>query len=537
MTPLPIDSHLPEIVRRLEAAKSLVIVAEPGAGKTTRVPPAILRSGLLSQEHPNLVILQPRRVAARAAAQRIADENGWEIGREVGYQIRFEKRIGKDTRLRVLTEGVLTRRMLDDPFLEGVGAVVLDEFHERSLTVDLAIAMLREMRQTVRDDLLLIVMSATLEAEPAARFPWRLSRGERAGAHIWRGDRISPAGAFADRAACGRRGGGCRRPSQIGRGYPGLPSRRGGNPPSRARTPIRRREIRSGDFPAAWQPPARAADAGPSAVRSAKSDSRHQHRGNFADHRWRAMGDRQRIGPRAGVRSTARAGPAGVEANQQGVGRPTRRPGRAHEPGTCLRLWSAKEQAALDDFELPEIQRVDLSGAVLDVYAWGKADASAFDWFESPPMAALESAQRLLEMLAAVERKRSDADGSTIDFAAAAPADRPAAVRRRRRGVCRRRRGAGRPALGKRHSPGRISAQPPRSPRPGRRRATAIFSSAWRIWPKPSGITSRRICSIAESIQSPPGKSSKVRDALRRIARSDRDREMPPMFGHPMKRF
>ena len=161
MTPLPIDAHLPEIVRRLGEAKSLVIVAEPGAGKTTRVPPAILRGGILPREHPNLVMLQPRRVAARAAAQRIAEENGWEVGGEVGYQIRFEKRIGKNTRLRVLTEGVLTRQMLDDPFLEGVGAVVLDEFHERSLHVDLAIAMLREMQQTVRPDLLLIVMSAT----------------------------------------------------------------------------------------------------------------------------------------------------------------------------------------------------------------------------------------------------------------------------------------------------------------------------------------------------------------------------------------
>jgi ATP-dependent helicase HrpB len=170
MTPLPIDSHLPEIVRRLREAKSLVIVAEPGAGKTTRVPPAILRGGILSAEHPNVVILQPRRVAARAAAMRMADENGWEIGRQVGYHIRFEKKIARDTRLRVLTEGILTRQMLDDPFLEGVGAVVLDEFHERSLNIDLAIAMLREIQQSVRQDLLIVVMSATLEAAPAARF-------------------------------------------------------------------------------------------------------------------------------------------------------------------------------------------------------------------------------------------------------------------------------------------------------------------------------------------------------------------------------
>src|ERR671916_1249503 len=102
MTPLPIDRFLPEVVDRLRGSRSLVLVAPPGAGKTTRVPPAILRAGLLSAEHPNLVMLQPRRVAARAAAQRIADENaGWELGREVGYHVRFEKKVGPGTRLRV----------------------------------------------------------------------------------------------------------------------------------------------------------------------------------------------------------------------------------------------------------------------------------------------------------------------------------------------------------------------------------------------------------------------------------------------------
>jgi len=190
MTPLPIDSHLPLIIRELAGAGSIVIVAEPGAGKTTRVPPAILRGGILPVEHPNVIMLQPRRVAARAAAMRIAEENGWQIGREVGYHIRFEKKIGPETRLRILTEGVLTRQMLEDPFLPGIGAVILDEFHERSLNVDLAIAMLREVQQSVRQDLRIIVMSATLEAEQAAsrrfarvRIPmamcWRFCRAPR----------------------------------------------------------------------------------------------------------------------------------------------------------------------------------------------------------------------------------------------------------------------------------------------------------------------------------------------------------------------
>src|SRR5439155_20057764 len=130
-------------------------VAEPGEGKTPRVPPAILDARLLSNEHPNLVMLQPRRVAARAAATRIADEHGWHVGDEVGYHIRFDRKIGPGTRLRVLTEGILTRQLIDDPFLEGVGCVILDEFHERNLNTDIAIALLREILQTVRPDLML----------------------------------------------------------------------------------------------------------------------------------------------------------------------------------------------------------------------------------------------------------------------------------------------------------------------------------------------------------------------------------------------
>src|SRR4051812_587203 len=137
MTVLPMDSLLPEVIASLRARRELVLVAPPGAGKTTRVPPAILGAGLLDPAHPALVVLQPRRVAARASAARIAAEQGVALGAEVGYQVRFERRVGPRTRLRVVTEGILTRQLLADPFLEGVGGVVLDEFHERSLHTDL----------------------------------------------------------------------------------------------------------------------------------------------------------------------------------------------------------------------------------------------------------------------------------------------------------------------------------------------------------------------------------------------------------------
>src|SRR5205823_3609665 len=170
----------------------------PGAGKTTRVPPAMLRAGLLSAGHPNLVMLQPRRVAARASAQRIAEENGWELGGDVGYHVRFDRKLSDRTRIRVLTEGILTRQLLDDPFLPGVGAILLDEFHERSLHSDVAIALLREVRHSVREDLMLVVMSATLEAEPVSRFlgdcpivrvegrtfPVEIAHETRLGAHV-----------------------------------------------------------------------------------------------------------------------------------------------------------------------------------------------------------------------------------------------------------------------------------------------------------------------------------------------------------------
>src|SRR5437763_1295835 len=169
MTPLPIDAVLPRIIQGL-GGRSLVLVAPPGSGKTTRVPVALLQSGLLSDQHPTVIVLQPRRIAARAAAARVAEERGWTLSREVGYQVRLERRTARDTRLRFVTEGILTRQLLADPFLESIGAVVLDEFHERSIHTDLALALLREVRQEVRPDLILVVMSATLDAEPVAQF-------------------------------------------------------------------------------------------------------------------------------------------------------------------------------------------------------------------------------------------------------------------------------------------------------------------------------------------------------------------------------
>src|ERR1700736_1575238 len=161
-TPLPIDEHVAEMVAHVRAHRTAVIVAPPGSGKTTRIPPA------LAAMAPT-ILLQPRRVAARALTRRIASERGWRIGEEIGWQIRFERRFSERTRLLVATEGILTSRLQSDPLLSEFRVVVLDEFHERSIHADLALALVRQAA-TARDDLAIVVMSATLDAGPLAKF-------------------------------------------------------------------------------------------------------------------------------------------------------------------------------------------------------------------------------------------------------------------------------------------------------------------------------------------------------------------------------
>jgi len=405
MIPLPIDGYLGEIVEALRGAKSVVVVAEPGAGKTTRVAPGILRGGVLSREHPNIVMLQPRRVAARAAAARIAQENGWDVGREVGYQIRFERRITAQTRLRVLTEGVLTRQMLDDPFLEGVGALILDEFHERSLHVDLAIAMLREMRQTVRPDLLIVVMSATMDAGPAAKFlgdcpiidvPGRTFGVEieyRAGGGVSAVERVRD----AVEEVVGRK----ESAGDVLVFLPGAQEIRGAQ---RELANFQQRHDLAvlplyGSLPAEEQ----MAALEPSSRRKIILAT------NIAETSLTIEGVRWVID--AGLARVpmfdVRRGLDRLELKRISKASATQRAGRAGRtaPGKCLRLWSTKEQAGLEDFELPEIQRVDLCGAVLDLHAWGKSDPGEFGWFETPPPEALEHARSLLGMLGAVDSR------------------------------------------------------------------------------------------------------------------------------------
>ncbi|AZQ66095.1 ATP-dependent helicase HrpB [Silicimonas algicola] len=166
MDALPIDDALPDLIAALRERRQAVLQAPPGAGKTTRVPLALLDAGLTAGR---IVMLEPRRIAARTAAERMAATLGEEVGQTVGYRIRGEAKVSPATRIEVVTEGILTRTMQRDPSLSGVGAVIFDEFHERSLNADLGLALALEVRQALREDLLLLVMSATLEAGPVAQ--------------------------------------------------------------------------------------------------------------------------------------------------------------------------------------------------------------------------------------------------------------------------------------------------------------------------------------------------------------------------------
>ncbi|MEW4566566.1 ATP-dependent helicase HrpB [Tautonia sp. JC769] len=402
MRPLPIDPRLPEILDAIGRHRSLVLVAEPGAGKTTRVPPALLDSGLLDPGHPNLMVLQPRRVAARASAARIAQERGGTLGDEVGYLVRFDRRIGPRTRLRVVTEGVLTRQMLDDPGLEGVGAVVLDEFHERSLHTDLAVALLREVRDALRDDLILVVMSATLDAEPVSRFldapilsvegrTFPVTMAYRASDGTPLPDRVSKTVLEV-----------LNDPEDPGDILVFLPGAEEIRRTTQALAPAADRlgiEVLPlhGALSAAEQDRALA----PSPRRKVVLAT------NIAETSLTIEGVRTVID--GGLARQASLDPARgldrLELTRISRASADQRAGRAGRtaPGRCVRLWADRETRGMPPFAPPEVRRVDLSAAVLTLHAWGATDLGAFSWFEAPDPDRLAAAEALLGQLGAID--------------------------------------------------------------------------------------------------------------------------------------
>ncbi len=361
--PLPVDAVVPAVVG---AERGAVLVAPPGSGKTTRVPPALVEAG-------RVILVQPRRVAARLAARRIAAERGWRIGGEIGWRVRFDHTVGPSTRLEVVTEGVLLRRLVDDPFLDGVEAVVLDEFHERSLQSDLALALLREAGLRV------VVMSATIDPEPVARFldvPVL-----RASGRVFPVEVVHALGTIPELVREHR--------ARAGHTLVFLPGVREIERAAAALSDLRPR-ILHGRLPAAAQDHALAPSDEPKLVLST----------NVAETSVTLEGVEVVVD--SGLARIASFDPAaGVQRlrtrriSQASADQRAGRAGRTG-PGRCVRAWSDKER--LRPFELPEVARVDLAPAVVQIRAWG-GEPTAFPWFEAPPKGRLEQAVELVDWL------------------------------------------------------------------------------------------------------------------------------------------
>ena len=399
---LPIDEFLPQIVAQLTEHGSLVLTAQPGAGKTTRVPPGILLAGILPAHAPRILVLQPRRIAAKAVAARIAEERGWKLGEEVGFQVRMEKRITSNTALRIMTEGILARQLLDDPALDKVGAVILDEFHERSIHSDLTLAMLRQVRQTIRPDLLILVMSATLDAQKVADFldgapvlnvPGRLFPVRtvyRSGIDGRLEDRVISAVREALEA---------ENKGHILVFLPGAGEINRCAAAAKALPDARNCKVLTlhGSMPLDLQ----VAVLKPSHERKIIFST------NIAETSLTIDGVTVVIdsGMVRQASFDAQRGIDRLDLIQISKAAANQRMGRAGRtaPGLSVRLWGELQTKHLKDFEIPEIMRVDLAQSMLTLYAWDRHGPHGFDFFEKPPAERMEAAVELLRELGALE--------------------------------------------------------------------------------------------------------------------------------------
>ncbi|HEV3060008.1 MAG TPA: ATP-dependent helicase HrpB [Vicinamibacterales bacterium] len=379
LSPLPVDPFLPRIVDHVRRARAVVVTAAPGAGKTTRVPPALVGDGAV-------VLLQPRRMAVRSIAARIAAERGWTLGREVGWQVRFERRSSPETRLLVVTEGILTARLQSDPLLSGFATIVLDEFHERSIHADVAIALARQAWRA-RDDLRLVVMSATLDAGavssflddcPIVQVPGRLHplQVSYAPGQTVADAAVEVIGAASGHVLCFLPGAG-----EIRRAVQEIERQAGADVEV---VPLHG-SLSSDEQDRALQPTARrrvivATNIAETSLTvpgvTAVVDSGLHKFARYDVDRGIDRLDLERITADA---AEQRAGRAGREA-----------------PGLVRRLWDARDR--LRPHREPDIRRIDLSAAALDVIAWG-GDPRTLEWFEAPAAEKLAAAIELLERL------------------------------------------------------------------------------------------------------------------------------------------
>jgi len=414
--PLPVDAVLDELTGALRATGAVVLKAPTGSGKTTRVPPALLDAGVQG----TVLVLEPRRMAARAAARRIAAERGGRVGEEIGYQVRFERKAGKRTRLLVITEGILLRMLQDDPLLEGIGAVVFDEFHERSLNSDLALALAQRVRSEVRDDLQLVVMSATLDPAPIAAYLDDATVIETQGrSHPVEVEHFTPRqGAYLEMTVHSALLE--LVPRTQGDVLVFLP---GAGEIERARRALLPRGERDGTEPVFPQAEvltlfgamdAKAQDA----VLEPGTNQRIILATNVAETSLTVPGVRAVID--SGLERVPRVDPSvglpRLELVRIGRESADQRAGRAGRtaPGVCVRLWSQPEDARLAPRRTPEILRADLAGAVLQLLAFGERDVASFPWFEPPPAHALAAATTLLERLGALRDGRITRIGAAM---------------------------------------------------------------------------------------------------------------------------
>lgn len=416
LEPLPIDNVLPQLLVALSKHSSVVLRAPTGAGKTTRVPPALFDSlvaPLTNGDRRRVIVLEPRRVAARAAARRMAFERGGQLGDEVGYQVRFDRKWCDRTGILVVTEGTLVRMLQDDPFLDSVAVVVFDEFHERSLDTDLSLGMVRRVQQTVRPDLKIVVMSATLGVEAVSAFmgdaPIVVSEGRLFPVEISyesRGETV-PLSAAVVRAVNM-----LLREAGAGDILLFLPGQR------EIRETARELESLAREFDVLIMPlygelPPEQQDA----ALQRQSKRKIVLATNVAETSVTVDGvtavvdtglSRQlRFDPSVGL-DRLELLPISRASAEQRAGRAGRQ-----QAGKCIRLWSEPSHRARPEHTVSEIQRVDLAGPVLQLKAWGENDVLAFPWFEPPRVESIAQAESVLRRLGAI-----DASGTVTELGA-----------------------------------------------------------------------------------------------------------------------
>lgn len=401
-SPLPIDAVLGDLTATLARSNTAVLVASPGAGKTTRVPLALLDAEWTQGK--KIIVLEPRRIAARAAADRMAQTLGEKAGETVGYRVRFGSKVSRATRIEVVTEGIFSRQILDDPELNGVAAVLFDEFHERSLDADLGLALARDTQGALRDDLRILVMSATLDGARVAKllgdapiiesegraYPVETRYlGRKPDAPLER--QIADAIAGALRADAGSVLAFLPGAAEIRRTQAMLSERV--SDPNTEIVPL------FGALDAAVQdraiaPPPKGRRKVVLATSIAETSLTIDGVRIVVDS---GMARVPRYEPDIGLTrlETIRASRAAVDQRRGRAGRT--------EPGVCYRLWDEPQTAAFEAFTRPEILSADLSSLVLDLAEWGVSDPSSLAFLDSPPSPALTEARALLRELDALD--------------------------------------------------------------------------------------------------------------------------------------